>query len=63
MGEGCGGFDLVEFVMEPAVLEGGGEVGEGFTLEAKDAGGLDVEEVTSVFLGEGRDRPMDIGLT
>jgi hypothetical protein len=34
------------------------EVGEGFTLEAEDAGGLDVEEIAAVFFGKGRDRPL-----
>lgn len=52
MGDCGGGFDLVEFVVESAVLEGCGEVGEGFALEAEDAGGLDVEKVASVFFRE-----------
>lgn len=57
MGDGCRGSELVEGVVESSVLEGGVEVGEGFTLEPDDSVEGGGENVTTVLLGEWGDDP------
>ena len=52
MGERGGGGDLIDFVVEPSILERCEEVGDCLTLESEDAGFGEGEDIASVLFGE-----------